>query len=159
VAFGLDFGFTNDPTAILSVYKQDGELWINEEVYSSGLTNPDIYNLIKDVVKNNEVIGDSAEPKSIEELRRLGLAIYGAKKGADSIRTSIDILKRYKLNVTRSSTNLAKELNSYKWKTDKHTGTSINEPVDFLNHGIDALRYVALNKLNSNGDFDYSFRL
>lgn len=159
VAFGLDFGFTNDPTAILSVYKQDGELWINEEVYSSGLTNPDIYNLIKDVVKNNEVIGDSAEPKSIEELRRLGLAIYGAKKGQDSIRTSIDILKRYKLNVTRSSTNLAKELNSYKWKTDKHTGTSINEPVDFLNHGIDALRYVALNKLNSNGDFDYSFRL
>jgi len=159
IAFSIDFGFTNDPTAIIGVYKQDGELWIDEIEYSSGLTNPDIYNNIKDIVKNNEVIGDSAEPKSIEELRRLGLNIHGAKKGADSIRASIDILKRYKLNVTRSSTNLAKELNSYKWKADKHTGTSINEPVDFLNHGIDALRYVALNKLNSNGEFDYTFRM
>jgi phage terminase large subunit len=103
------------------------------------------------IPKDGNYIGDSAEPKSIAELQGYGLWIEGANKGADSIKSSIDILKRFKLNVTRSSINLAKELNSYKWKVDKATGQSINEPVDFMNHGIDALRYVALNKLQNRG--------
>jgi phage terminase large subunit len=114
----------------------------------TGLTNTDIANKLKayNVSKKTEIIADSAEPKSIEELKRMGWYITGAKKGADSIKNSIDILKRYKINVTRNSINLRDELNRYKWRVD-HSGKTINEPVDACNHLIDPLRYVALNKL------------
>jgi phage terminase large subunit len=154
IARGMDFGFTADPTSVVAVYRMDGELWIKEELYQTNLTNPQIHN---ELVKEGLFIADSAEPKSITELRSYGLHIEGAKKGADSIKNSIDILKRFKMNVTRSSVNLAKELNSYKWKVDKATGNSINEPVDFLNHAIDALRYVALNKLQHKGEASVHF--
>lgn len=146
IARGLDFGFTNDPTSVVAVYRMDGELWLHEELYQTNLTNKQIYD---NVVHSGKYIADSAEPKSIAELRGYGLNIEGANKGADSIKNSIDILKRFRLNVTRGSVNLVKELNSYKWKVDKHTGNSINEPVDFMNHAIDAVRYVALNKLQN----------
>lgn len=150
VAFGMDFGFTNDPTTLLQVVKQNGELYVDLHLYETGLTNQDIYNRVKDICQRTKVIADSAEPKSIEELRRLGLNIEGAQKGADSIKNSIDILKRYKINVTRRSQALINELNTYKYKTDKATGNTTNEVVDFMNHAIDALRYVALNKLQVN---------
>ncbi|WP_051359931.1 PBSX family phage terminase large subunit [Adhaeribacter aquaticus] len=144
IAVGLDFGFTNDPTAAIEVYQQNGELWLDEIVYKSGLTNPDIGQLLD---KSKPIIADSAEPKSIEEIKRLGFRIEGAMKGPDSVKNGIDILKRYHLNVTRRSVNLRKELNNYKWKVDKLSGKAINVPVDVYNHGLDALRYVALNKL------------
>lgn len=148
IACGLDFGFTNDETGCIQVFKQNDELWINELFYETGLTNTDISDqlLAAGVSKNTEIIADSAEPKSIEELKRLGWYITGAKKGADSIKNSIDILKRYKLNVTASSVNLRNELSRYKWRTDR-SGKSVNEPVDTWNHLVDPLRYVALNKL------------
>ena len=148
IAHGLDFGFTNDETGCLSVYKQNGELWINELIYETGLTNQDISSKFTNsyIDKNAEIIADSAEPKSIEELRRLGWNVIGAKKGADSVNNSIDILKRYKLNITRTSINLRNELGRYKWKVDK-SGKALNEPVDTFNHLIDPLRYIALNKL------------
>jgi len=148
IAAGLDFGFSNDQTGCIEVYKQDGELWIDEMFYETGLTNKDIANRLQStgVSKGTEIIADSAEPKSIEELRQLGWHITGAKKGADSINNSIDILKRYKLNITRRSVNLNKELGKYKWKVDR-SGKAMNEPVDTWNHLIDPLRYVALNKL------------
>ncbi len=148
LAYGLDFGFTNDETGCLEVYKQNGELWINELIYQTGLTNQDIGRQFTGlgIGKNAEIIADSAEPKSIEELRRLGWNISGAVKGADSVKNSIDILKRYKLNVTQNSTNLRKELMRYQWKTDM-TGGALNEPVDKWNHLIDPLRYIALIKL------------
>ncbi len=151
IAIGLDFGFTNDETGCLEVYTQNGELWLNELIYETGLTNADIsFKLAEyNISKNTEIIADSAEPKSIEELKRLGWRITGAKKGADSVKHSIDILKRYKINVTRRSINLRKELERYKWREDK-TGRAINEPVDACNHLVDPLRYVALNKLNTS---------
>lgn len=151
IALGLDFGFTNDQTGCIEVYRYNGELWINELIYETGLTNPDISKKLSslDIRKSTEIIADSAEPKSIEELRRLGWFITGVKKGADSIKNSIDILKRYKLNITRNSTNLREELSRYKWVTD-HSGKAINKPVDSNNHLIDPLRYVALNKLKIN---------
>jgi len=150
LACGLDFGFTNDATACIMVYKQNGALWIDELFYETGLTNPDIsLKLTANLVsKGTEIVADSAEPKSIEELRRLGWRISPAKKGADSINISIDILKRYPLHVTRQSINLHNELNRYKWKNDR-SGRALNEPVDAWNHLIDALRYVALNKLGA----------
>lgn len=149
IAYGLDFGFTNDETGLIEVYKQDGELWVNEILYKTGLTNQDISANMKHwgISKKDEIIADSAEPKSIEELSRLGWFVKPAKKGPDSVKNSVDILKRYKINVTRASVNLRKELERYKWRTDK-TGKTINEPVDCFNHLIDPLRYVALNKLN-----------
>lgn len=149
VANGLDFGFTNDETGALQVFKQDGELWVNELIYETGMTNPDIADRLKDMQIIGEVIADSAEPKSIEELKRLGIRVDGAKKGPDSVKNSIDILKRYKINVTRNSVNLRKELGIYKWKVDK-SGVTLNEPIDKMNHLIDPLRYVALNKLSEN---------
>jgi phage terminase large subunit len=148
IATGLDFGFTNDQTGCIEVYRQNGELWIDELFYETGLTNKDVSARLASsgVNKSTEIIADSAEPKSIEELKRLGWYVNGAKKGADSVNNSIDILKRYKLNITRRSINLNKELGRYKWKVDR-SGKPMNEPVDTWNHLIDPLRYVALNKL------------
>jgi len=148
IALGLDFGFTNDETGCIELYQQNGELWANELFYETGLTNTDISAKLKaaGVNINNEIIADSAEPKSIEELKRLGWRTTAAKKGADSVKNSIDILRRYKINVTRNSVNLRNELNRYKWRVDT-TGKTINEPVDSWNHLIDPLRYIALNKL------------
>jgi phage terminase large subunit len=148
LAAGLDFGYSNDETGCVLVYKQHGELWVHEVIYETKLTNTDIAERLKvaRVSKNTEIIADSAEPKSIEELRRLGWNITPARKGPDSVKNSIDILKRYKINITRQSPNLKTELEKYKWRTDK-SGKSLNEPVDSCNHLIDPLRYVALNKL------------
>ena len=152
VAIGLDFGFTNDETGCLAVFKQNGELWVDELFYETGLTNPDIAKQLSNIglSKNALIVADSAEPKSIEELRRLGWNIVPAKKGADSINISIDILKRYKLNISRRSINLRRELARYKWKTDL-AGRTLNEPIDRWNHLIDPLRYVALNQLKIKG--------
>jgi phage terminase large subunit len=151
LAIGLDFGYSNDETGCIEVYRQNGELWINELIYETGLTNPDISERMTDIgiSKRADIIADSAEPKSIEELRRLGWRITGVKKGADSIKNSIDILKRYQLNITRNSVNLRNELGRYKWRTER-SGRTINEPVDCWNHLVDPLRYVALNKLKIN---------
>jgi phage terminase large subunit len=148
IAAGLDFGYTNDQTGCIEVFRQNGELWVDELLYETGLTNSDIARRLQNagLSKNTELIADSAEPKSIEELQRLGWNVKAAKKGPDSIQNSIDILKRYKINVTRRSVNLRKELDRYKWKTDR-SGKTVNEPVDTWNHLIDPLRYIALNKL------------
>lgn len=143
---GLDFGFTNDPTAVVEVYEQNGELWVRELMYETGQTNQDIANRFKGY--DEYIICDSAEPKSIEELRRAGLKVEPAEKGRDSINVSIDILRSKRLNITSDSIYLRKELGAYKYKVDKLTGKSLNEPIDSFNHLIDALRYVALNRLS-----------
>lgn len=152
LAYGLDWGFTNDPTAFIAVYRHSGRLIVNELIYTTGLTNQDIAAKLNaiGIDRYKDIIADSAEPKSIEELYRAGFkSIYPAKKGADSVRASIDKLKVENLCVTKTSTNLIKELRSYKWKVDKD-GKALNEPVDFNNHAIDALRYVALNKIGES---------
>lgn len=151
LACGLDFGFSNDETGLIEVYQQNGELWVNELLYQTGLTNNDISKCMNElsISKNTEIIADSAEPKSIEDLRRLGWRITGAKKGPDSIKNSIDILRRYRINITRNSVNLRRELARYQWKVDT-SGRPLNVPTDSWNHLIDPLRYVALNKLQIN---------
>lgn len=158
IAYGIDFGFTNDPTGIIEVYKNDGQLWVNEMCYETRLTNMDICQKLRDfgVTADQEIIADSAEPKSIQEIYAEGFNIHPAIKGPDSIKQGIDILKRYKINVTANSHNLKKEFYSYIWKKDK-TGKMLNEPIDAYNHLIDPLRYVALNKLASKIVQEYSF--
>jgi phage terminase large subunit len=145
----MDFGFTNDVTAVVDVFMQNGELFLNERLYENNLTNSDIVDKLINSGhgKHKTIVADSSEPKSIEEIRRLGLNIEGALKGADSINISISNAKKYRLNITNHSTNLRKELLNYKWKVDKTTGNTLNEPIDAFNHALDAFRYVVLNKL------------
>lgn len=157
IGVGLDWGFTNDPTACIKLLRFNGELWLKELFYETGLTNSDISNKLigNGVTRQMTIIADSAEPKSIEDLNRMGFRIEGANKGADSINNSIDLLKQFRINITKDSVNLIKEFRNYKWQTDS-AGKTINKPVDFMNHGIDATRYIALNLLNKNQG-KYSF--
>jgi phage terminase large subunit len=156
IAIGLDWGYTNDPTAVVAVYKRGSAVLVHELMYSTGLTNQDIADQLRKLGINRSwpIIADSAEPKSIEEVHRLGFNIHPATKGADSIRNSIDILKRQPLLVTRESTNLIKELRNYTWDTDR-TGASLGVPIDRYNHAIDAIRYVALMKLGVHNSGRY----
>jgi len=147
IGCGLDWGFTNDPTAVVKVYQHEQTLFIQECLYERGLTNPDVSKRLEQSLnKRDEIYADSAEPKSIEEVFRYGWNIRPTMKGADSIINSIDILRRFQLVLIGH--NLAKEFRTYKWKTDK-AGKQLNEPVDFNNHLIDATRYLALMKLNN----------
>lgn len=153
IGVGIDWGFTNDPTTVIKVFRFNSEIYIDELLYQTGLTNADIISKLNSfgVTRFNSIVADSAEPKSIEDLNRGGFNVEGAKKGADSIINSIDTLKQFKINITRNSTNTIKEFRSYKWATDS-SGKTINKPVDFNNHAIDAIRYVALNKINKDSD-------
>ena len=154
IAYGMDFGFTNDPSTLIAVYRFNGELYLNELIYQTKLTNSDLIARLKElnVTSQQMIVADSAEPKSIEDLRRASFRIEGAKKGADSIRNSIDTLQAFKLNVTKSSINLIKELRNYKWVTD-NDGKHTSQPIDNYNHAIDAVRYVALNRLKKSTFF------
>ena len=157
VAIGMDFGYSNDPTAIVEVFKLNDDLYINELLYSKGLTNQDIAERLRElnITRQVEIIADSAEPKSIEELYRQGFNVKGAKKGADSINMGIDILRRFKLHITKNSTNALNEFKYYKWLTDKN-GHIVNKPAsNQQDHILDAVRYVALNKLMTNHSGKY----
>ena len=156
VSYGLDWGYSLDPTACVGVYKRGEELYLKEILYEKGLTNQDIAERLKPIVGREEIICDSAEPKSIEELYRLGLNVKPATKGKDSINNGIDILKRYQIKVVKGS-NLRKEFRSYKWATDKN-GNSLNKPIDKFNHLLDALRYVALIHLKKHNRGWYAIR-
>lgn len=144
---GLDFGFTNDPSALEHVVLAHGELWVDEEIYQVGMTNPDIARTCKEagVGKGDMIVADCAEPKSIQEIHNEGLYIVPSSKGADSINNGIDILKRYHINITRRSKGIIGNMQAYKWIVDRD-GKVTNKPIDAFNHGIDAIRYVALKK-------------
>lgn len=148
---GMDFGFTNDPTALERVVQAHGELWIDEIIYSTGLTNPDIAERCRaeGITGQEQIIADCAEPKSIRELQAQGLWVVPSPKGADSIISGIDILKRYRIHVTRRSIGLISNLRAYKWDKDRD-GNMTNKPEDKNNHGIDAIRYVGLAKLKEH---------
>lgn len=152
--FGLDFGYSNDPTAIIKTIRWKERVYIDEICYQNGLTNGDIAQLLKSNGYSCElVICDSAEPKSIEELRRLGINAIEAVKGQGSIMAGIDFLKRQKILVTAKSLNIIKENRYYQYKelpANRQTGTKKfdNAPKDFMNHAMDAVRYAY-----SFGDF------
>lgn len=143
IGIGLDFGYTNDPTAIIEIYNYNGQRIVNELVYQTGLLNSDIAKLLP---KNVIVYADSSEPKSIDEIKRYGITIKGVTKGKDSINYGIDVMQRQNYLVTNQSTNLIKELRSYIWDTDKQ-GKRLNKPIDYFNHAIDALRYHEMEAL------------
>ncbi|MDH6309610.1 phage terminase large subunit [Dysgonomonas sp. PFB1-18] len=155
---GMDFGFTNDPTAIVDIRLSDGELWIDELLYEKGYDNMMIASVLEelDIPRDTPVVADSAEPKSIREIASKGWKVEPAEKGKDSITTGISILNRYKKHITKGSTNIINEYRNYRWKTDEF-GNATNTPIDRYNHSIDAQRYVCLNKLmENNGELNYS---
>jgi phage terminase large subunit len=153
LGYGMDFGFSNDPTAICGVYAYNDCFILDEVIYKTGLTNSDINREAKDSVKKGvRVYADSADPKSIEELRRLGWSIEGASKGNDSIMFGIQKMQSEKFLITRNSINLIKELRSYVWAIDRE-GNSTNKPIDSFNHILDAVRYFFLSYRKSQGKY------
>jgi phage terminase large subunit len=153
VGIGLDFGYTNDPTAAVEVYTWNGQRILNELVYRTGMINSDIAKILPD---NVPIYADSSEPKSIEEIRRYGKTIKGVTKGKDSINFGIQIMQSQEYLVTSNSTNLIKELRGYIWDTDK-TGARLNKPIDFNNHSIDGLRYHEMEVLGVNPHYGQYF--
>jgi phage terminase large subunit len=157
IGIGLDFGYSADPTAIIEIYTYNNQRILNEKAYQTKLLNSDIARILP---INVPIVADSAEPKSIEEIRREkhGVLIKGATKGKDSINYGIDVMQRQDYLVTKSSTNLIKELRSYCWDTDK-TGKRLNKPIDTFNHGIDAIRYHEMDTLGLNKNYgSYSIK-
>jgi len=154
ISYSIDWGFTNDPSVLTACYRYNGALYFKELIYQTGLTNSDIIDKLKElgVQRNEMIVADSAEPKSIEDLRRAGFRIEGAKKGPDSIRNSIDTLQQYEMFITKDSLNAIKELRNYKWATDKD-GNMLNTPIDSQNHFCDSIRYIALNRLKKSTFF------
>ena len=149
---GLDFGYTNDPTAIVRVYTDGHGFAVDELCYATRLTNSDISKVLRDneVHRSDVIICDSAEPKSIDEIHAHGFNTHGARKGKDSVKNGIQFLHSRPLLVTARSVNVIKELRNYKWKEDKN-GKQLNEPVDSFNHAIDAMRYaITFNQTNPN---------
>jgi phage terminase large subunit len=149
IGIGLDFGYTNDPTAIIEIYNYNGQRILNELKYQTGMLNSDI---AKELPKHVPVYADSSEPKSIEEIKRYGITIKGVTKGKDSINYGIDVMQRQEYLVTSNSVNLIKELRAYCWDTDKQ-GTRLNKPIDTNNHAIDALRYHEMETLGLNSNY------
>ena len=149
IGIGIDFGYTNDPTSIIEVYKHNETRILNEVTYQTGLLNSDIAKILP---SNVPCYADSAEPKSIADIQRYGITIKGVTKGRDSINYGIDVMQRENYLVTSNSTNLIKELRSYCWDTDK-TGKRLNKPVDNFNHAIDAVRYHEMETLGMNKNY------
>jgi len=142
ICYGMDFGYTNDPSTLIAAYKYNDSIIFDEVIYQKGLMNNDIANLIKQE-QNSIVWADSAEPKSIAEIRRYGVKIRPTDKGRDSINYGISLLQEKNILITKRSTNLIKELRNYRWAIDKE-GNKLNKPIDAFNHGIDAMRYIAM---------------
>tara|TARA_B110000858_G_C17778823_1_gene463646 strand:+ start:988 stop:1947 length:960 start_codon:yes stop_codon:yes gene_type:complete len=142
VSYGADAGYTNDPSTLCSVYKKDHNLYIKEHLYRTMMTTKDLSDHFKqEGVGRNTIYFDAAEPRLIEELRRMGHNIQPSLKGKNSIAAGIDLLKRYKIHLVSDSDNLIMEFRNYKWLEDR-SGKLTNTPIDKNNHLIDAVRYA-----------------
>ena len=152
IRYGLDFGYSNDPAAIVGVYEYNGGYILDEILYRKGMSNKDL----ADVLKNEPqalVMADSAEPKSIEEINQYGISILGAIKGSDSVNYGIQYVQDQRISVTKRSLNLWKEYNGYMWMTDKE-GKTINEPQGFQNDLLDAIRYALVSNKPTEDEID-----
>ena len=149
VCIGIDFGYSNDPTAIVSLFKRDRDIWLVENCYERGLVTGDIDKKLRAIVGDNrwEIWADSAEPRLIEELYRLGYNIRPVVKGKDSINFGIQVLQNYTINIPKTCQNLVNEFYGYEWETDRF-GRQQDRPIDFNNHLIDAARYAGMMRLS-----------
>ena len=151
---GLDFGYSNDPTAIVDVYSYNGGYIFDEQLYRKGLSNKPIADFILALDKDILVMADSAEPKSIDELKLYGVNVLGANKGQGSVNQGIQFVQDQQISVTQRSTNLLKEYRNYLWKTDKD-GKIINTPEDIWNHCLDGIRYALESFMPQEEDKEY----
>jgi phage terminase large subunit len=149
VCIGMDFGYSNDPTAIVSLFRKDREIYLVENCYERGLVTNDIAAKLRTIVGDNrwEIWADSAEPRLIEELYRLGFNIRPVVKGKDSINFGIQVLQNYSINIPKTCQNIVNEFYGYEWETDRF-GKQLDRPIDFNNHAIDAARYAAMMRLS-----------
>jgi phage terminase large subunit len=148
VAFGLDWGYGGDELALVAVFKEGDNLYLEELIYEKGMVMKDISDRLEKlgINKSYEIFCDSSEPRSIEELYRCGFNAKAVKKGPDSIRFGISVIQNYKLHVLKTSTNLINEMYGYQYATDKH-GYTTDTPEGGLDHLMDAMRYVGMMKL------------
>ena len=153
LGYGVDFGYTNDPTAIVEVYKYNNQRIVNEICYQKGLSNSQI---AKYITTKLPAYCDSAEPKSIAELVSYGVNATGVKKGADSINFGIQIMQDQDYLITSHSTNLINELRKYAYDKDKRTGVTLNKPIDFYNHLIDSWRYHEMESIGIPNKGNYN---
>lgn len=144
--YGLDFGYTNDPSSIVAILKYDGGYIIDEVLYQKGMSNKQIADTILSTEAPALVIADSAEPKSIDDIKGYGVNILPANKGKDSVKNGIQFVQDQKMSVTKRSVNVIREYRNYLWMTDKDS-TIINEPEHTYSHSMDAIRY-AMSSLN-----------
>lgn len=148
---GLDFGYTNDPTAIVDIYSYNGGYILDEKCYQKGLSNKQIADMLL-TFDNILTIADSSEPKSIDEIKSYGVNIIGAKKGAGSINQGIQYIQDQRISITKNSLNLIKEYRNYLWKTDRD-GKVLNVPEDVFDHILDATRYGFDGMIENTDDF------
>lgn len=152
--FGTDFGYTNDPTTLICsvIDHVDKKIWIYNEHFERGMTNEDIYNMyVEERVAGERIVCDSSEPKSIEELRRLGCKrVTGAVKGKDSIMNGIQLIQQYHIYIHPSCTNIIEEFKNYTFVKDKQTNLYINKPIDKFNHGLDGFRYSVMDSFTGS---------
>jgi len=137
--YGLDYGYTNDPTAITAIYYWNGGYILDEIAYNKGLSNKDIDDILKNQPQAT-VVPDSAEPKSNDELKKYGLTVIPAEKGKDSVRHGIDLVKMQRISITQRSINIIKEYRNYLWEVDKD-GKVLNVPEHEFSHSMDSIRY------------------
>jgi phage terminase large subunit len=155
ISIGLDWGFANDFTTIIGLYKYNDEYIFDEMLYKKGILNKQISQEIDSLGIKDLIYCDSAEPKSIAELKSLGHSVTGVKKGKDSIVYGINLINQNKIRVTASSLNLIAELNKYTWATAKD-GTKLNKPIDKYNDCIDAARYALVSVLENPNKGKYA---
>lgn len=139
---GLDYGYTNDPSAIVDIYEWNNSYIWDEVLYKKGMSNKDLADVIKMQPEQVLLIPDSSEPKSNDELIRYGISLVPAQKGQGSVNQGIQNCQEKVIYITARSLNLIEEKNNYAWMIDKRTGETINTPIDMWNHGMDAGRYA-----------------
>jgi phage terminase large subunit len=154
IAYGCDFGFSNDETTLVEVRRKNDKLYIHELLYKKGLTNQDLANEIKRLKINEQyIICDSAEPKSIEELRRLDIYAKPSQKGAGSVMNGIQVIKEYEVFASKQSKNLLQEYQYYIWESNRD-GQMINKiKQNGMDHLMDAFRYAVTTGLQRQRDF------
>ena len=157
-AFGLDFGYTNDPTALFCglIDEKNKTIWVFDEIYKYGMSNEAIAEeVIKAGYAKEKIKADAAEPKSIDRLYTLGLThIHRARKGKDSVNNGIDFISDYHIIVHPKCVNFLTEISNYTWDTDNKTGKKLNTPIDDFNHLMDAMRY-ALEDFSKGDTFSF----
>jgi phage terminase large subunit len=148
IGYGLDFGYSNDPTALVAIYLFNGQRYIDQILYRTGMMNGEI---AKHIESGVICYADSAEPKSIEEIRRYGKTIRGVTKGKDSINYGIQVMQEQAYFITKRSTDLIKELRGYIWDKDK-SGNTMNRPIG-VDHALDAFRYHEMEAIGIKRNF------